>query len=449
MQMLSKIIITFLLVINFISVYSRDGNKCDCTIALKEIISDIESNYPGFPSKVNASNKSVYKEFKNKVLKKAMTSCNRENCFYIIERYIHFFKDNHIIFSDRKTLPVQHLFSGKTIKKTSGELIGNWCRNSDSLMVSVVKGSDSRYKGYILKSNDKLGNIYFELIGNEHEFRIRNYNTPLTTDLLRGRRLKNLLIEPNGIWQKMNIKESRIENKTSTYPVNKKFIYKQVKEDIFDLGIPSFNTDAESFDSIIVHRIIPLIGENKIKHLIIDLRNNVGVNSSFLSLMRFAYEKPFSIPGDFLFASPKLLQNYEIFNSPFRRALLPKLRASMGGFVQRDSLRITLKENYQHPQKISIIVNENSASSSEYFLIFAKYSTKVKLYGRHTAGTLDYSELFEPEKLSCKDYSFMRPTTKSYWTDTCPIDNNGILPDIDLSSYPENEWVDIILDKLK
>ncbi|MCX2476303.1 S41 family peptidase [Pedobacter sp. MC2016-05] len=300
-----------------------------------------------------------------------------------------------------------------------------------------------------MKPNGRLGEVYFELIGNEHEFRIRNYNTPLTTDLLRGRRLKNLLIEPNGIWQKMDNEESYIEVKTSTYSVNKKFIYKQVKEDIYYLGIPSFNTDARSFDSIIVNQIIPHLEENKITHLIIDLRNNVGGNSSFLSLMRFAYEKPFSIPGDFLFASPKLIQNYEISRNSTRQAILPKLRANLGGFVQRDSLRIMLKENYRYPKTISIIVNENSASSSEYFLLLAKHSTKVKLYGRHTAGTLDYSELLGPEKLSCEGYSLMRPTTKSYWTDTSPIDNKGILPDIDLSFYPDNEWVDIILDKLK
>ncbi|WP_316797592.1 S41 family peptidase [Pedobacter agri] len=160
--------------------------------------------------------------------------------------------------------------------------------------------------------NGRLGEVYFELIENEHEFRIRNYNTPLTTDLLRGRRLKNLLIEPKGIWQKMDNEESYKEVKTSTYSVNKKFIYNQVKEDIYYLGIPSFNIDARSFDSIIVNQIIPQLEKNKITHLIIDLRNNVGGNSSFLSLMSFAYEKPFSIPGDFLFASQKLIQNYVV-----------------------------------------------------------------------------------------------------------------------------------------
>ncbi|MCX3267499.1 S41 family peptidase [Pedobacter agri] len=447
--MLIKITITFLLIINFISVYSRNRNDCDCTIAVNEIVSDIESNYPGFSSKVNVGKKSYYKKLKNKVITQAMTTTNRESCFYIIEKYIHFFKDNHIIFSDRKTSPSQHSFSGRTIKKTSGQLIGNWRRNSDSLLVSIVKGSDNKYEGYILKPNGRLGEVYFELIGNDHEFRIRNYNTPLTTDLLRGRRLKNLLIEPNGIWQKMDNEESYKEVKTSTYSVNKKFIYNQVKEYIYYLGIPSFNIDARSFDSIIVNQIIPQLEKNKITHLIIDLRNNVGGNSSFLSLMRFAYERPFSIPGDFLFASPKLIQNYEISTNSTRRAILPKLRANLGGFVQRDSLRIMLKENYRYPKTISIIVNENSASSSEYFLILAKHSTKVKLYGRHTAGTLDYSELLEPEKLSCEGYSLMRPTTKSYWTDSSPIDNKGILPDIDLSFYPDNEWVDIILDKLK
>lgn len=447
--MVGKIICSFLLITGFNFAYAQTRNSCDCSIVLKEIISDVESNYPGYRAKVDVAKKKEYKKLKAKAITEATTNTDRENCFYIIERYIRFFKDNHIIFSDRKTAPKQAMFTKKALKNASDQLTGVWRRNNDSLLVRIVKQSEdkafSTYKGYSLKPNRIIGNIYFELIGNEHEFRIRNYNNYLTTDLLRGRRLKNLLIEPGGIWQKMGNEKDNLTVKTSSYPNNSEFIYKSIDDNIYYLGIPSFTADIAKFDSIIVKKVIPELAVNKIQNLIIDLRNNVGGNSSFLSLMRLAYEKPFSVPGDFLLSTPKLIKNYETSTSAYRVAMLSKLKANIGKFVQRDSLKMALKENYEFPKTINIIVNENSASSSEYFLILAKQSTKVKLYGRHTAGTLDYSELLEPEELSCPDYSFMLPTTKSYWTDTNPIDNNGIQPDVDLSVYPENEWLDIIV----
>jgi len=449
--MVSNIIILILLITSFNYADARNGNNCNCSLSLEEIISDVERNYPGYQAKVNVANKNEYKNFKAKTIKLAATSTDRENCFYIIESYIRFFKDNHIIFSDRNTAPKQALFTKKAFKNASDKLTGVWRRNNDSLLVRVVRESKNKdlftYKAYILNPTGAIGNVHFELIGSEHEFRVRKYDSSLTTDLLRGRRLRNLLIEPGGIWQKIGDQQADLTIKASSYQDNSKFIFKSIGDNIHYLGIPSFTMDVTKFDSIIVKQIIPQMAVGKIQHLIIDLRNNVGGNSSFLSLMRLAYEKPFSIPGDFLLSTPKLIKNYETSPSPYRKAMIPKLKANIGKFVQRDSLKIALKESQQYPETISIIVNENSASSSEYFLILAKHSAKVKLYGRHTAGTLDYSELLKPENLSCPDYSFMRPTTKSYWTDTSPIDNTGIQPDVDLSSYPENEWIDIIVDR--
>ncbi|MEJ7558665.1 MAG: S41 family peptidase [Pedobacter sp.] len=449
--MVYKITISFLLVLCFNYALAQNKDNCHCSIVLKEIILDIENNYPGYQAKLKVYNEREYKKLKTKAIEQASTNADREKCFYIIEGYIRFFNDNHIIFTDRKTQPKQVLNKKNLVNDTSDQLIGIWRRSSDSLRVKIVKESkestSSTYKGYIVEPTGRIGNIHFELIGNEHEFRVRKYNSWLTTDLLRGRRLRNLLIEPDGIWQKTAYKTDDLHIKTSSYPNNSKFTYKPITDNIYYLGIPAFKVDATEFDSIIVNQVIPQVNANKVKNLIIDLRNNVGGNSSFLSLMRLVYEKPFSLPGDFLYSTADLIKDYQTSTSPYRQSMLPKLVANIGNFVQRDSLKMALKESYQYPATISIIVNENTASSSEYFLKLAKHSMKVRVYGRHTAGTLDYSELFKPEKLPCPDYFFMRPTTKSYWTDTNPIDNTGIKPDVDLSSYPDNAWIDIIVDK--
>lgn len=448
-------IIFFLLGVSILT-FAQEKNDCGCSLNLKEIITDIEHNYPGYKDKTKNENLRAYQAIKEKALRDAAKVLERENCFYVITTYLDFFKDNHIIFTDRKLSPKQVLLKDtgiKTNKKLVNQLTGTWRRRSDSLTIEIINESTSRntllYRAYILKSKDtaKIGYVHFDLIGNENEFRIRNYSGWLTNDLLRGRRLDQLLIEPNGIWEKI-IPQANHHRKTTPLANNNKFNYQFLKNNTYYLGIPAFSTNEKKFDSLVVNEMIPAIVAKQAEHLIIDLRNNVGGNSSFFSLIRLIYEKPFTLPGDFVLSTPTMISKYQKSaeaGSSYYQKMLSKLTANVGGLVQRDSLSIAFKEVYQYPKTVSIIVNENCASSTEYFLILAKYSSKVKIYGRHTAGTLDYSELLQPEKLSCPGYTYMRPTTKSFWTATKPIDNKGIIPDVDLSKYPDDEWLDIVI----
>lgn len=436
-----------------LAAFAQERGNCGCSLNLKEIITDIEANYPGYKVKTNTGKLSAYISVKKDVINDASKITTREGCFYTIAKYLSFFKDNHIIFVDNKTTPKQALLKDVNLNKTQrDELTGIWQRVSDSLTVKIIKEDKSTYKAYISKTTQSyghIGNVHFALIGNENEFKIRKYSGWLTTALLRGRRLDQLLIEPDGIWEKVNgIDHKARQVKLGT--TNKVFTYQPIDKSTYYLGIPAFNVNEKKFDSLIVNKIIPEILDSKTKHLIIDLRNNTGGNGSFLFLTRLIYDKPFAIPGDFIYATPTMVSKYQILadgGSAYHKMMLPKLIANIGGFVQRDSLHVKMSKIYDYPQKVSIIVNENCGSSTEYFLLIAKHSSKVKIFGRHTSGTLDYSELFSSEKLSCAEYSYMRPTSKAFYADARPIDNKGILPDVDLSKYPDDEWIDIVISK--
>jgi len=445
----------FLLMIS-LSAFAQERDDCSCSLNLKEIITDIETNYPGYNHKTNMGKHPAYILIKKNVIDDASKTTVREGCFYIIEKYLSFFKDNHIIFVDNKTSPKQIPLNDKNLNKTrQDDLTGIWRKVGDSLTVKIIKEDKSTYNAYILKTTESyghLGNVHFALIGNENEFKIRKYSGWLTTYLLRGRRLGQLIIEPDGIWQKVEkgIEKKSRQNKLGTS--NDAFTYQPIGKGSYYLGIPAFNIKEKKFDSLIVNKIIPEILDSKTKHLIIDLRNNAGGNGSFLSLIRMIYDKPFAIPGDFVYATPSIIGKYQIAadaGSTYHKMMLPKLITNIGGFVQKDSLRAKMREIYDYPQKVSIITNENCGSSTEYFLLLAKHSSKVKIYGRHTSGTLDYSELFSSEKLSCAGYNYMRPTSKAFYTDIKPIDNKGILPDVDLSRYPDDEWIDLIINEQK
>ena len=448
-----KINLLLLLLGISLACFAQEQTNCSCTLNLKEIIADIETNYPGFAKKTNNGHLRGYLSVKKKALAEAQEVRNRENCFYLIERYISFFKDNHIIFDDRQSMPspARVIYNTKAKGKKDG-LTGLWRRSADSLTIQIIKVAASQYSAHLVankKDHNSSGNIHFTLTGNDTEFRIRKHANWLTTAQQRGRRLDHLLIEPDGIWEKIIPGKLPSTRPTKLGSYNTQFTSQLLNEDTFYLGIPAFNINEKKFDSLIVNEIIPAINVRKVKHLVIDLRNNVGGNGSFLSLIRLVYDRPFSLPGDFLYDSPALIYRYQNAadkGSAQHRAMLAKLISHKGGFVQKDSLRVKIKETLEYPTKVSILVNENCASSTEYFLILAKHSSKVKLFGRNTSGTLDYSELLSPERLSCPGYIYMRPTSKSFYVDRQGIDQKGIVPDMDLSSYPDDQWIEVVLN---
>jgi C-terminal processing protease CtpA/Prc len=89
-------------------------------------------------------------------------------------------------------------------------------------------------------------------------------------------------------------------------------------------------------------------------------------------------------------------------------------------------------------------VNDYCASSTEQFLLAAKQSKKVKLFGRVTDGTLDFSNLNRIES-PCGDFKLYYATSKVVDIENFPIDNIGIQPDYYLDdAIPEYQWIEYV-----
>ena len=92
--------------------------------------------------------------------------------------------------------------------------------------------------------------------------------------------------------------------------------------------------------------------------------------------------------------------------------------------------------------------NQNNGSSDEQFLLSAKQSTKVKLFGTTTHGVLDISNLnlaYSP----CENFMLQYGLTKSRRIPEMTIDNIGIQPDYYITpEIPEYEWIPFVVDVL-
>ena len=74
-------------------------------------------------------------------------------------------------------------------------------------------------------------------------------------------------------------------------------------------------------------------------------------------------------------------------------------------------------------------MDRRCASAAEEFILLARQSRKVTLFGSNFAGCLDYSNLREIE-LSSGDYFLRLPVSRSRRLPDRPVDLAGIEPDV-------------------
>lgn len=93
-----KILLTILAFFTFHFAFAQ--YNCNCNTALQNLVSKIESEYPGFQEKTNRV-ADLYKNQKHTLSIKA-DSVKTQNCISILNEYISFFKDEHIYLQEKK-----------------------------------------------------------------------------------------------------------------------------------------------------------------------------------------------------------------------------------------------------------------------------------------------------------------------------------------------------------
>ena len=155
------------------------------------------------------------------------------------------------------------------------------------------------------------------------------------------------------------------------------------------LRLPSFEWgEKKNIDSLIKGYKEQL---KKLPNWIIDLRgNDGGTDYAFAELMPYIYTNPIKIkPDEFLSTE----ENIKILTENLKESDLSKagkdylthlinlMKQNPNQFVNpsgKDSFEIKLDTSYQYPTKVAILIDRNTASSAESFLLSATQSSKVK-----------------------------------------------------------------------
>lgn len=179
------------------------------------------------------------------------------------------------------------------------------------------------------------------------------------------------------------------------------------------------------------------------EHLIIDLRGNAGGGDAMFDLLvPYLYTGPILLHNAELWSSANniqlfvdLLENPDVPNDlkPGIERIVSAGRNNPNSFVAMTEHRIDtlmMNEVLDYPKRVSVVIDDNCKSATEQFLLLAKQSAKVTVYGKTASGgALDYSNLNFVVTPSGYWYASV-PTTRTTRIPEQPVDPNGIAPDV-------------------
>jgi hypothetical protein len=207
------------------------------------------------------------------------------------------------------------------------------------------------------------------------------------------------------------------------------------------LRLPEFgNSSKAPIDKLMADNRARLLST---PYLVIDVRGNGGGwTAAYDAVLPLLYTDPVFRDGMDVWASPGNIASARAMAASEKapaaireqaRALLARMEQSPGRFVTMvEDGELRLDAVLPLPRAVAVLVDGRCASTCEQFLLDARQSRKVKVFGeRSTRGLLDYGNALTTP-LPSGERRMHVPTTRSRRLPAIPLDLAGIMPDVRL-----------------
>jgi hypothetical protein len=473
MNKIFSISVLFLLTFNISS-----AQNCDCKTNFEWVKKTFEENDAGFQFVIDSKGKLAYENHNQLFLQKTKKIKNADDCTKALQEWLTFFRAGHIsirkldkVSDSKPTSKEPNNDNWETLKvdipefekylssKKETDFEGIW--ETNPYQIGIKKVGDS-YLGFIIESGNgswKKGQIKIRIKEQKGTFYLRDKSPQdFTNPNLLG---KNYLQLGDFTLKRLNPKEEtekEIQHYFDLASSQKPFI-EELNKTTLIFRIPSFNgSQRKSIDSILS------INKDKIlktENLIIDLRNNGGgSDASYKGIIPFLYTNPIREIGVELLSTKRNNQRMlDFINKPeygfdeegkkWAQESYDQLEKKIGQFVNLDTTKVSvqkLDKIYLYPKNVGILINNGCGSTTEQFLLAAKQSKKVKLFGTTTFGVLDISNM-NFVKSPSNEFELGYSLSKSFRIPDMTIDNKGIQPDYYIDeSIPKYKWVEFVND---
>jgi hypothetical protein len=486
--------LTFLLVlVTLLLSASTFAQKCNCAENFNWMVKTFEENDAGFQYVIDKKGKDYYEDFKKRLTAKVSDTLGADDCVQKMREFNQFFRGGHLYVqwnqsywesvekNPNKIVKLKYTEKDilKKIQKKSKPhfLEGVWYFSDWGIKFGVLQSEESSTKFLFYKMEnipDFEGvNVVFEVEYNNLS------NSYLISDLHNSVKELELTIDTlsNTIsYKKKNQIERFFVKVPNTTNVNSKkmfhYNYFASKTPYFEkltpttlyLRVPSFRYENKFIIDSILKQNEVLI--KSAPNLIIDIRNGTGgSDESYQGLIPFIQTNTTYSTGQQFYATELNAKGYDFcasmyqdsLSKKYHKVIANKMRANLGKMIDIFEYELYNKDTVSKieiikldfPKQIAIICNKNNASADEAFLMEARQSKKVKVFGSTTAGMLDISNLNCINSPDGK-LNFCYGTTKSYGIPNFCIDDAGVQPDIYYQGiYSEVEWVDKVVEYLE
>jgi len=461
------------------------SQDCDCTSEFQWLQKTFEENDAGFAYHIKEKGELAYASFNAKTLEKVKKAKTYAVCKNILFDWLHFFRMGHVGFGFTKDYKKKYIDTGITedfsdwqkmtidieefkkylAQKKSHDYEGIW--KMDTQTIGIKKQGDA-YIGFIITSEDKAWkekDVRFEFTIDGNKIKSTFYivkGITLESDdvVLMGE--NHLQVDMSGLermYPKLESKTNKLYADYHKVLTSKKPYIEELNKNTLYFRIPSFNRRSKAaIDSVINKNKEKILST---KNLIIDIHYGTGGSDiSYREILPFLYTNPIRTPA-VEYRSTELnnkrmlkFMNDSIYAPTYEdkkwyQGAFDKLEKQRGGFVRLSDKAVSIKtfdKLHQYPKNVSIIINGRNASSDEQFILAAKQSKKVKLFGQTTAGMLDFSNMYSvtsPSGIFWESHCL----TRSQRVPDFAIDGKGLQPDIFLDkTIPLYEWTQFVAE---
>ena len=446
------------------------GSTFQCESEFAWLKSTFENNDAGFQYSVEKKGQDLYSAHNSAILARVQSAKSEAQCHTVLSDWLTFFRKGHIGLAlntngseEAVRESVVHDFDLSAFKQhlksqRDETLEGIWQFSSYTV---ALKKEGNVHKAYIVESTNpswKAGQVKFIL--NDPA----DSNTAKVTFFMgdhSARQIDTMTLLGNNevVLGNSFIVMSREEPRQESFPEITRYVrllstkaplFEKVSENTVLVRIPAFDhAFKKDIDAVIAKHLDTILNT---ENLIIDIRGNGGGSDvSYASLLPILYTNPIRTVG-MEYLSTELnnsrmlgfLQNphFSEEEKQWAKDGYDILNQHIGSYINidEDVTVETFDKIEPLPKSIGVLVDSSNGSTAEQFLLAAKQSKKVKLFGQTTAGVLDISNMYQTDSPS-GTFTLYYSLTKSLRIPHMAIDGVGIQPDYYIDGeLPLYQW---------
>jgi hypothetical protein len=444
-----------------------------CQAELAWVTEFAATNYSGFETKTAGDRLDAYRELVRQLETEAALAGTAAKCDVVLRRWAGFFQDGHLSLGRWGPATADPL-AATAAPPTDGEIrarFADWPSRTlteadaraalgalggrQNPVEGIWESSDAAYRAVVLRSDEVPGRYIMSILRADSvwwlpgqvkaifeasgaaAYDIRFFMRDHSEQAWTGTVDRNVLVMGQGsTWFRVYpALPGDVARDVYLDSYNRRFAARSAAPGTVVLHLPSFD-DPVRMDSLLDAETDRI---RDAELLLIDVRGNGGGSDyNFRALVPLLYTAPIRIVSNEVLATPaNIAANAALaadttIPAGIREQLgrqVEDMKAAEGGWFPFPDRTHELPEVLERPTRVAVLVDGRCASSCEQFLLMARQSRKVTIYGEPTAGILDFGNV-RSATMPGGTLRLFYPTTRSKRLPHAPVDGVGVLPDV-------------------